>query len=296
MEHLCGQRLIKHGLLGKQWETVKTESYESISLGLEAHIETPDSKEFQVHSFSTNPTFSIHWKSHLKKEEHAEVEDSKLVRSCASILQQHTSSVKAESPDMGRILPLLHSSRILKTTSSKKKAPSHHVAKVLSCEICAKKFKKSCDLTIHLRVHTGERPFKCDICSKCFSQRGNLKRHVQIHTDEQPFKCDICSKCFKTSWDLKTHLRLHTGEKPFSCNICSKKFRQSQALKRHLLIHTTDKSSSILESIPATVSLKRIHNVPLMGNNRICGQAVVGKDCTFICELTQVKNRFESKE
>ncbi len=95
--------------------SVETEN-KSISLGfLEAHIETPDSKGFQVHSFNTNPTFAINWKSDLKKEEHSKVEESNPVRSCASIIQ-HTSSVKAEIPGMDRIVPLLGSSKTSKTT------------------------------------------------------------------------------------------------------------------------------------------------------------------------------------
>ncbi len=63
------------------------------SLGLGDHFETPDSKEFQVHSCSTHSSLPINWKFDLKKGEDSEVGD--FVWSAS--VQQDTSS---ESLDM----------------------------------------------------------------------------------------------------------------------------------------------------------------------------------------------------
>ncbi|XP_013396129.1 LOW QUALITY PROTEIN: sal-like protein 1 [Lingula anatina] len=54
------------------------------------------------------------------------------------------------------------------------------------CRFCHKVFGSDSALQIHVRSHTGERPFKCNVCGNRFSTKGNLKVHFSRHKARYP--------------------------------------------------------------------------------------------------------------
>ncbi|XP_063679442.1 PR domain zinc finger protein 1-like [Bolinopsis microptera] len=106
------------------------------------------------------------------------------------------------------------------------------------CKYCDKLFPSPSHLLIHLRTHSGERPYPCPGCGKTFATRGHLRRHYRIHTGVKPYKCQVCDKAFANQGNLKTHTRLHTGEKPYKCPRCDKAFADAGNLQRHITTHT----------------------------------------------------------
>ncbi|NXV72007.1 ZN629 protein, partial [Atlantisia rogersi] len=51
-----------------------------------------------------------------------------------------------------------------------------------TCPECNKSFKHQSALVIHMRSHTGERPFVCPDCGRGFSFKHNMMRHQYVHT------------------------------------------------------------------------------------------------------------------
>ncbi|KAF2623954.1 zinc finger protein-like protein OZF [Macroventuria anomochaeta] len=117
--------------------------------------------------------------------------------------------------------------------------PNQKPRKRYQCNMpgCNKSFYQKTHLEIHVRAHTGAKPFVCKApsCGQRFSQLGNLKTHERRHTGERPYSCDICGKTFAQRGNVRAHKIVHQQIKPFTCKLddCGKQFTQLGNLKSH---------------------------------------------------------------
>ncbi|KAJ2885988.1 hypothetical protein IWW38_005268, partial [Coemansia aciculifera] len=63
------------------------------------------------------------------------------------------------------------------------------------------------------------RQFVCTVsgCGKIFYQRAHLNIHIRSHTGYKPYACPFpgCGKSFPQLGNMRTHERTHTGDRPF---------------------------------------------------------------------------------
>ena len=70
-------------------------------------------------------------------------------------------------------------------------------------------------------------------CNISFIISRVLSVHRRIHTGEKHYSWDFCEKAFRTSSDFVVHKGIHKGRRLYSCNACEKAFCSSGELTVH---------------------------------------------------------------
>ncbi|XP_019632969.1 PREDICTED: zinc finger protein 37 homolog [Branchiostoma belcheri] len=114
---------------------------------------------------------------------------------------------------------------------------------VYVCEDCGYRSKSRCHMIVHIRKHTGEKPFGCCLCSYRGTSEKNLRTHMQKHIGlESPHVCEYCGYTTGSRNALVKHIRTHTGERPYVCNICGYSASNTSRIAEHIRTHTNERT------------------------------------------------------
>jgi uncharacterized Zn-finger protein len=90
------------------------------------------------------------------------------------------------------------------TTSCNTTSPACHAH---SEDSCGRIFNSISDYVVHLRTHTGEKPYKCHICNQGFASFTNRVDHLRRHMKDKPYHCQHCDKKFYRNYLLSKHIK-----------------------------------------------------------------------------------------